>query len=202
MSERGATKKQAFMDWLQELVDSSPEAATAARDEEVQLNLSEALRSAREAAGMTQGHVAEVSGLKQSAVSRLEKPGHNATVGTVLTYLHAVGADLVLSVVVEGRSFPATAMAKRAVLMPTSVCDWADEHGVDLREHVLASVTRQETVTEVASVFRSEVYSQLSEMRRWIGEQRKPRLRTGGFPVGYGGLTTHEDAGYVNWVRP
>lgn len=202
MSERGATKKQAFMDWLQELVDSSPEAATAARDEEVQLNLSEALRSAREAAGMTQRHVAETSGLKQSAVSRLEKPGHNATVGTVLTYLHAVGADLVLSVVVEGRTFPATAMAKRAVVMPTYVCDWADTHGMDLREHVLASVTRQETVTEVASIFRSEVYKQLSEMRRWIGGQRKPRLHTGDFLVNYGSRVAHEEVDYVNLVRP
>ncbi len=94
-------ERNVFLEWLDERVESEPEARLAAREEEVRLYLASALRRARNEAGLTQAQVAEVSGLRQSVVSHLESADHNPTIETILRYLSAVGANLVMSVTVE-----------------------------------------------------------------------------------------------------
>jgi transcriptional regulator with XRE-family HTH domain len=52
------------------------------------------LRSAREALGLTQEEAAEASGLKRSAIGNAERRGGGITVGTLTTYLSALGRRL------------------------------------------------------------------------------------------------------------
>lgn len=178
MSKHSQPISEDFIDWLDEIVEASLEAKQAAREEELRLHLAGALRKAREASGMTQALVAEVSTLKQSMVSRLERADHNPTVETILKYLNAVSADLVLSVIVDGQMFAATETAQRAVVLPQHISDEAEERGVSLREHVIGCVTRQQTMRDVASVFREELHREMVEMRSWMRGQQDSDFQT------------------------
>lgn len=177
MNERTRSEEGAFMDWLDDVVDADPEARLAAREEEVQLHLARALRLARESVGMTQATVAEASGLRQSMVSRLEKADHNPTLQTVLKYLNAVGAELVVSLLVGDGAFPATEAADRSVTVPCHVARQAASSGLTLREHVLTCIAKQETRSEMAALFRDECRRQMSEMRSWVQAEEDGRRR-------------------------
>ena len=53
------------------------------------------LLDARKASGLTQVQLEEISGLKQQAISRIEKAGSNApSISTVIKYLSSIGYKL------------------------------------------------------------------------------------------------------------
>lgn len=156
MSKHSTPSGDDFVTWLEELVESQPEAKEAAAEEGVRLYLARALRMAREASGMTQADLAEESGLKQSMVSRLERPDYNPTLQTVLRYLRAVGAELVLKVVVGHKEFAGTSMSERSVVVPAHVVEQAEVRGVTIREYVLECIARQSAVSEMRVAMREE----------------------------------------------
>jgi|SRR5690625_781701 len=140
MGNDSSGERSEFLEWLDESVESEPEAKLAAREEEVRLYLASALRRARNEAGLTQAQVAEASGLRQSVVSRLESSDHNPTIETILRYLSAVGANLVMSVTVGDEVLNATALAERSVLLPEAAAREAKVRGISLSEYVLSSL--------------------------------------------------------------
>lgn len=177
MSKRVKREGQNVMDWLNEVVASDPEAQKAFEDETLRLQLADALREIREAAGMTQMLVAEEMCVKQSFVSRLERSDHNHTIETVLSYLQAVGAGLVLAIVKSnGRDLiPASTLAEDVVLLPKEVSKRAEAVEMSLREYVLGCVTQQQTTEEVTQVFCNELRQHMSELKGWMAfEQVKP----------------------------
>lgn len=84
--------------FLQSLTAGSAEAQRARKAEAVRLALTDAMRTARDQAGMTQTQVAEELGVGQSWVSKLESDNRGHLVESVVRYLDAVGAELALSV--------------------------------------------------------------------------------------------------------
>ncbi len=52
------------------------------------------LRELREKAGATQGDIAKAMDVSQTVVSRIEKPDNNILLGTLESYLRAIGAEL------------------------------------------------------------------------------------------------------------
>lgn len=136
------------MGWLDGIVKESPAAVAAERQESLKICLAEALRGARNAAGMPQAMLSEASGLKQSVVSRLERADHNPTLESIARYLDAIGADLVLSVLVGDRGFHATEAAQRSVTLPPTVVDAAAERGLTLSEYVLSCVEAARAIEE------------------------------------------------------
>lgn len=169
MRRKIAQSDAGFMDWLADLVDESPEAVSAEREETVKLQLARALKAARTAAGVPQAMVCEASGLKQSVVSRLEKADHNATLQSIVRYLDALGADLVLAVVLGAESFPGTALAERTVTVPAEVLERANARGLTLKEYVLSRLEASEAIEKVGEAMqdsvRREVGRQLQDLR-------------------------------------
>jgi transcriptional regulator with XRE-family HTH domain len=185
MSKRVKRKDQNVMDWLDELVVSDPEAQAAYEDETLRLRLADALRKAREEAGMTQTMVAEEMGVRQSLISKLERPDHNHTVETALAYLQAVGANLVVAVVTaDGQDLiPASTLAENVVLLPKFVSEEAEARGLSLREHVLCSLAHQETAREMTRVFRTELKVHISELQGELKPQQPQSGRVRQNPV-------------------
>ena len=66
---------------------------------ETALDLANILYQIRQEKGLTQRKAAELSGLKQQAISRLEKAASNIQLGTLQRYLSALGYSLELRVI-------------------------------------------------------------------------------------------------------
>lgn len=66
---------------------------------ETALDLASMLYHIRQEQGLTQQHAAERSGLKQQAISRLEKAASNMQLGTLQRYLGALGYRIEISVI-------------------------------------------------------------------------------------------------------
>lgn len=166
MSKQARRDDQGAMDWLAELVASDPDAQKAYEDEELRIQLSGALRESREVAGMTQAMVAEAMGVKQSLISKLERSDHNHTVGTVLAYLQAVKAGLVMAVVAaNGRDLiSATALAENAVLFPEEVRKQAESMQMSLREYVFSCLAHHHTAYEMKQAFSGELRQHMYEL--------------------------------------
>lgn len=77
----------------------TPETRRTGKQEWARLLLTEAMRTARGQAGLTQEQVAERLGVTQGWVSRLEHAGHDHTLESVIAYLDAVDADLEFRVI-------------------------------------------------------------------------------------------------------
>ena len=91
-------KKPNFQAWLQQKVSDEPEVILAGKLEYLRLYLTDAMREIRNKAGLTQTQVAEKLGVKQAAVSKLESALKEHELESVLHYLHALGADLLVAV--------------------------------------------------------------------------------------------------------
>ncbi len=63
------------------------------------LDLASMLYRIRHEQGLTQRHAAERTGLKQQAISRLEKAASNIQLGTLQRYLGALGYRIEISVI-------------------------------------------------------------------------------------------------------
>lgn len=81
-----------------ELTTETPELASMIEGELAELRLSERLRHARKAAGLTQQAVAEKMHVNRAYVSQLESRPQNITIATLLKYSRAVGAQLKVEV--------------------------------------------------------------------------------------------------------
>ena len=66
---------------------------------EMALDLASILYQIRQERGLTQCQLAERSGLKQQAISRLEKAASNMQLGTLQRYLGALGYSIEISVI-------------------------------------------------------------------------------------------------------
>jgi len=66
---------------------------------ETALDLANILYQIRQEQGLTQSKAAERSGLKQQAISRLEKTASNIQLGTLQRYLGALGYSIEISVI-------------------------------------------------------------------------------------------------------
>jgi DNA-binding XRE family transcriptional regulator len=66
---------------------------------EMALDLASILYHIRQEQGLTQREAAERAGLKQQAISRLEKAASNIQLGTLQRYLGALGYSMEISVV-------------------------------------------------------------------------------------------------------
>lgn len=84
--------------FLRRLNEESAEAKRARKAEAVRLSLTDAMREARERADLKQGEVADILGVSQSWVSKLESANHDHLIESVAKYLDAVGAELSLTV--------------------------------------------------------------------------------------------------------
>lgn len=174
MSKRVKREGQGIMDWLDELAASDPKAQQIYEDELLRLRLASALREVREQTGMTQAMVAEEMEVRQSLISKLERPDHNHTVETVLSYLQAVGAGLVMAVVAaNGRELiPASALAEDVVLFPKVVREQAEAAEMSLREYVLSCLAHHDTAQEMKQAFSREVKHQVNELKGLVAFQQ------------------------------
>lgn len=91
-------KKPNFQTWLQQKVSDEPEVILAGKLEYLRLYLTDAMREIRNKAGLTQAQLAEKLGVQQAAVSKLESALKEHELESVLHYLHALGADLLVAV--------------------------------------------------------------------------------------------------------
>ncbi|MBX9256344.1 helix-turn-helix domain-containing protein [Desmonostoc muscorum CCALA 125] len=91
-------KKPNFQAWLQQKVSDDPEVILAGKLEYLRLYLTDAMREIRNKAGLTQVQLAEKLGVQQAAVSKLESALKEHELESVLHYLHALGADLLVAV--------------------------------------------------------------------------------------------------------
>ncbi len=91
-------KKPNFQAWLQQNVGDDPEVILAGKLEYLRLYLTDAMREIRNKAGLTQAQLAEKLGVQQAAVSKLESALKEHELESVLHYLHALGADLLVAV--------------------------------------------------------------------------------------------------------
>ncbi|QLE49616.1 helix-turn-helix domain-containing protein [Nostoc sp. C057] len=91
-------KKPNFQAWLQQEVSDEPEVILAGKLEYLRLYLTDAMREIRNKSGLTQAQLAQKLGVKQAAVSKLESALKEHELESVLHYLHALGADLLIAV--------------------------------------------------------------------------------------------------------
>jgi predicted XRE-type DNA-binding protein len=93
------------LDFLDSVIEATPKVQRAARRERLRLELARFMRKAREEAGLSQREVAEVLGVTQAWVSKLESPNHDHKLESVLSYFDAIGGEMKLSVDVGTTSF-------------------------------------------------------------------------------------------------
>jgi transcriptional regulator with XRE-family HTH domain len=90
--------KPNFQAWLQQKVSEDPEVVLAGKLEYLRLYLTDAMREIRNNVGLTQAQLAKKLGVQQAAVSKLESALKEHELESVLHYLHALGADLLIAV--------------------------------------------------------------------------------------------------------
>src|SRR6266849_6748218 len=83
-------------DYIADFSDEERQAYVAA---EMALDLACVLYQIRQEQGLTQRQAAERAGLKQQAISRLEKAASNIQLGTLQRYLGALGYSIEISVI-------------------------------------------------------------------------------------------------------
>jgi DNA-binding XRE family transcriptional regulator len=80
---------------MYDMIKNNPDAKKAAEKFDREYEFRKKLIAARKASGLTQTQLENVSGLKQQAISRIEKTGANTpSVSTVIKYLDSIGYQL------------------------------------------------------------------------------------------------------------
>jgi transcriptional regulator with XRE-family HTH domain len=97
--------------WEKKVLDA-PGAEERVREIEDELRLAAGLTALREQAGLSQRQLAERLGVSQPRVAAIER-SHNVTIDVLEQYVHALGAELEVSVV-HGRRRTALLGARRA----------------------------------------------------------------------------------------
>ncbi|MCC5645060.1 helix-turn-helix domain-containing protein [Nostoc sp. CHAB 5824] len=136
-------KKPNFQAWLQQKVSDEPEVILAGKLEYLRLYLTDAMREIRNKAGLTQAQLAQKLGVKQAAVSKLESALKEHELESVLHYLHALGADLLVAVKQEDDLYQAS--NNEGVLLvdvPDVVFQKALAANMSVREYVRIAVEK------------------------------------------------------------
>ena len=89
---------KSFKQVKEELYKEKPCLRSMVAEELEQLHISEMLKAARKAAGMTQKDVAEKMHVNRTYVSQLEGNPQNITVQTLIKYTRAVGGHMALTI--------------------------------------------------------------------------------------------------------
>lgn len=133
--------KYNFQNWLKTKVSDEPEVILAGKLEHLRLYLTDAMRELREKAGLTQAQLAEKLGVQQAAVSKLESALKEHKMESVIEYLHALDADLLVAVK-KGDELYHVSDNDRVVLVdvPEKVTQQAEAAGMSLREYILAAI--------------------------------------------------------------
>ena len=103
----------------------------------LRLELSYILKELREGKNLTQKDIAERLGIKQAAISKLESPLKNHDMESILKYLAAVDGDLLVAIRQGNKLYQLSdTMDGYLVDVPEEAKDFADEHGLPLRDFV------------------------------------------------------------------
>ncbi|MEH2244846.1 helix-turn-helix domain-containing protein [Nostoc sp.] len=136
-------KKPNFQAWLQQKVSDEPEVILSGKLEYLRLYLTDAMREIRNKAGLTQAQLAEKLGVKQAAVSKLESALKEHELESVLHYLHALGADLLIAVKQGDELYQAS--DNKGVLLvdvPDVVAQKALAANMSVREYVRVAIEK------------------------------------------------------------
>lgn len=87
---------------LDALAGDSLETRTVGAQEWLRLKLTEVMIEARKRAGLTQKQLAERMGVGQARISKLENANNDRTLDSVVAYLTAVDADMLVAVRQDG----------------------------------------------------------------------------------------------------
>lgn len=130
-----------FQAWLKTPISDDPETILAGKLEYLRLYLTDAMRTIREKAGLTQAQLAEKLGVQQAAVSKLESALKDRKLDSVLHYLQVLDADLLMAVK-QGNELYQVSDNEGLVLvdLPEDVVDLASAAGMSLREYLLAAI--------------------------------------------------------------
>lgn len=130
-----------FQAWLKTPVGDDPETILAGKLEYLRFYLTDAMRTIREKAGLTQVQLAAKLGVQQAAVSKLESALKDRKLDSVLHYLQVLDADLLMAVK-QGNDLYQVSDNGGLVLvdLPEDVVDLAGAAGMSLREYLLAAV--------------------------------------------------------------
>ncbi|WP_373530871.1 helix-turn-helix domain-containing protein [Nostoc sp.] len=136
-------KKPNFQAWLQQKVSDEPEVILAGKLEYLRLYLTDAMREIRNKAGLTQTQLAEKLGVQQAAVSKLESALKEHELESVLHYLHALGADLLVAIK-QGDDLYQASNNEGVLLVdiPDVVAQKALAANMSLREYVRVAVEK------------------------------------------------------------
>jgi transcriptional regulator with XRE-family HTH domain len=133
--------KYNFQKWLQQSLGDDPEVILAGKLEHLRLYLTDAMRELRSKKGFTQAELAKKLGVQQAAVSKLESPLKDHELESVLHYLHALDADLLMAVK-QGKELYQVTENQEVLLVdiPISVAQEAEKAGMTVRDYVHAAV--------------------------------------------------------------
>lgn len=84
--------------FLDELIPDTLETRTVGAQEWLRLKLTEVMMEARKRAGLTQAELAERLGVGQARISKLENANNDRTIDSVVAYLTALDAELLVAV--------------------------------------------------------------------------------------------------------
>ncbi|NER01867.1 MAG: helix-turn-helix transcriptional regulator [Okeania sp. SIO3C4] len=133
--------KYNFQEWLKTEISDDPEVILAGKLEYLRLYLTDAMRSLREKAGLTQGQLAEKLGVQQAAVSKLESSLKDHKLESVLDYLHKLNADLLVAVRQEDELIQVSDNDGMILIdLPEEIEDLAEVEKMSLREYILAAI--------------------------------------------------------------
>ena len=151
--------KYNFQEWLNTKVSDDPGVILEGKLEYLRLYLTDAMRELRTKVGLTQAQLAEKLGVQQAAVSKLESALKDREFESVLRYLQALGADLLVAVK-SGDEFYQVSYSEGVVLVdvPVGVRALAEAEGMSLREYVRAAIRHfsQRDVSVIESFLESD----------------------------------------------
>ncbi|MBN3945440.1 MAG: helix-turn-helix domain-containing protein [Nostoc sp. NMS7] len=136
-------KKPNFQAWLQQKVSDDSEVILAGKLEYLRLYLTDAMREIRNKSGLTQTQLAEKLGVQQAAVSKLESALKEHELESVLHYLHALGADLLVAVKQGDKLYQASDNEGSLLVdVPDVVAQKALALNMSVREYVRVAIEK------------------------------------------------------------
>ena len=168
--------KYNFQDWLKTKVSNDSEVILAGKLEYLRLYLTDAMRELRTKAGLTQAQLAEKLGVQQAAVSKLESALKEHQMESVLHYLYALDADLLVAVK-QGEELYQVSDNHDVVLVdvPVEVQKLAKAEGISLREYVHAAIEhfsqKSGSVIDALTAFLESDDSVAVRVRERLGER-------------------------------
>lgn len=135
--------KYNFQTWLKQKISDDPEVVLAGKLEYLRLYLTDAMREIRTKVGLTQTQLAEKLGVQQAAVSKLESPLKEHELESVLHYLHALNADLLVAIK-QGEDLYQVSDNEEMFLVniPAAVEQQAIARGMNLRQYVQEAIAQ------------------------------------------------------------